>query len=211
MWILTRKDMKTKFLVFFLIVTYPVNGQQDLYFTTGIGQSKHFSYDSFRYKMIGFSLKPVVSGKFGAMFVWSKHALIQPYAGIGINLLGSLNKTEDHYPLNPGNSYPFRQTYLSLPVGFYVPVYKSAGVEFSIVNGWNLSDRSSVIIGNPRIWDVAVQPGLYVNLQRWRLSTTYYYGVRDVFGVGIIYNTDMRHFNHAWHFNLSYKLKTFNE
>ena len=137
---------------------------------------------------------------------------INPYTGISILILGSLNKKEMHSSVNPGMSFLFRHVYLALPVGLNISVYEKVGIDLALINGCHLNDRSSKIIGTPRIWDIAIQPGAYYSPKQWRMGISYYYGIRDVFGLGKVdrYN-DLRFFNHAIYFNVAYKLKSFDK
>jgi len=202
-----------KALIIFILLSTSINsfGQNSLYITGGIGQSRHFNYNSRILRDgIGTTLNPVFSANIGSLIIKEMQGLINPYAGISILILGSLNKKEMHSAVNPGMSFLFRHVYLALPVGLNIPVYEKVGIDLALINGWHLNDRSSEIIGNPRIWDVAIQPGAYVSIEQGRVGVSYYFGIRDVFGLGKVdrYN-DLRFFNHAIHFNVAYKVKTF--
>lgn len=202
--------MKTNLLFIFLVLAHSLTGQQDVYLTVGAGQSQHYSFDHKSLERSGFTLNTVVSLKMGALVEWSKYSFVHPYTGIQYTMLGSLDKFGENYHVNPGTSYSFTHNYITIPIGFGIPVYKAFGADLSILNSFQLSNRSSEIIAaESRIWDVAIQPGVYVKILGWKASFTYYYGLRDVFGVGIKETTDLRFFNRAWHFNVSYKLKTF--
>lgn len=204
--------MKTILLITFLIISSSLTGQYDIYFAFGGGQSQHYSFDHKSQERSGFTLNPAVSLKMGAFLEWSKYSFIHPYTGIQYTMLASLDKFGENYHVNPGTSYSFKHNYITIPVGFDIPVYKAFGADLSFLNSFQLSNRSSEIIAlESRIWDFAFQPGVYVNIHNWKASFTYYFGLRDVFGVGIIETTDLRFFNRAWHFNVSYKLKTFNK
>jgi len=201
-----------KLLLILLCVSGMNYSQQDVFFTVGAGQSQHYSFDHKSQERSGFTLNPAVSLKIGAFLEWSKYSFVHPYTGIQYAMLGSLDKFGENYHVNPGTSYSFTHNYITIPVGFDIPVYKAFGADLSILNSFQLSNRSSEIIAaESRIWDVAIQPGVYVKILGWKAGFTYYYGLRDVFGVGIKETTDLRFFNRAWHFNVSYKLKTFNK
>ncbi len=156
------------------------------------------------------TLKPVLSGKIEFSFIKELPISINLNTGVSILKLGSITKKEMHSTINPGTSYPFLHLYLALPVGLNIPIYKKVDFDLSIINGWHLNDRSSEIIGSPRIYDVALQPGVFINLDKLRLGISYYYGLRDVFGLSKFNEySDLRFYNHAMHFNIAYKLKTF--
>ena len=202
--------MKTTLIFLFIIAMTPVIGQQSLYISGSIGQSKHYNRNSSYLSMTGISFNPVLSGEADATFELSNFGIIRPYAGIGVNFLGTIHRENDHPAFYPGKTFRFRHIYLTLPAGLNIPIYKSFGIDIALINGWRLNDRSSEIIGNPRIWEVALQPGVFISVDKWRLGISYYYGIRDVFGVGKIDdNNDLRFYNHAMHFNVAYKLKTF--
>jgi hypothetical protein len=204
-----------KALIIFILWSISIAsfGQNSLYITGGIGQSRHFHYNSRILRDgIGTTLNPVFSANIGSIIIKEMQGSIKPYTGISILILGSLNKKEMHSSVNPGMSFLFRHVYLALPVGLNIPVYEKVGIDLALINGWHLNDRSSKIIGTPRIWDIAIQPGAYYSLKQWRMGISYYYGIRDVFGLGKVdrYN-DLRFFNHAIHFNVAYKLRSFDK
>ncbi|GEM_PF-3003067 len=200
----------SKLLLILLFVSGTAFGQFDLYLTGGAGQSQHYSFDHKHQEMSGFTLNSAASLKLGASVEWSKHNFIHPFTGIQYTMLGSINKFGENYHVNPGTSYSFTHNYITIPFGAGIPLYKTFGIDFSILNSFQLSNRSSEIIAvESRIWDAALQPGVYFKVRNWKASFTYYYGIRDVFGVGIKENTDLRFFNRAWHLNISYKVKTF--
>jgi hypothetical protein len=203
--------MKTTLILIFSLAILPCVGQQSLFIKVDIGQSKHFNYGLNSGSTQGFSFNPVLSGGAVATLELSNPGIIRPYLGIGVSFLGTIHKQDDH-PDYPGNTFRFRHTYLALPAGVNIPLYRSFGIDIAFINGWRLNDRSSQIIGNPRIWDVAVQPGVYVSVEQWRIGVSYYYGLRDVFGVGKIdEHSDLRLYNHAIYFNVAYKLKSFDK
>jgi len=196
--------MKTIIILLFILATSPCIGQQSLLVQMYMGQSKHFNYGIYNGNMQGFTFIPVLSGGANANFEISNSGIIRPYAGLGLCFLGTIHKEHDHPAFYPGKTFRFRHIYLTLPAGLSIPVYKPFGVDIALINGWRLNDRSSEIIGNPRIWDVALQPGVFINITNWRLGISYYYGLRDVFGIGKIdENNDLRLYNHAMHFNLA--------
>jgi len=202
--------MKAAILLIFILAISPCVGQQSFYVKAGIGQSKHFNYDYKFRNLRGTSLSPVLSGGADATLELSKLGIISPYAGLGVSFLGTMHKECHHPAFYPGKIFRFRHIYLTLPVGFSIPVYESFGVDVALINGWRLNDRWSEYLGNPRIWDVAIQPGLFHNFDNWRLGISYYYGIRDVFGIGKLSKTgDFRFYNHAIHFNFAYKVRTF--
>lgn len=204
--------MKTILLLSFLIISSSLLGQYDITFVIGAGQSQHYSFDHKSQERSGFTLNPATSLKLGAFVEWSKYSIIHPYTGIQYTMLGSLDKFGENYHVNPGTSYSFTHHYITIPVGIGIPVYKAFGLDLAILNGFQLNNRSSEIIAaESRIWDAAIQPGVYVKIRNWKASFTYYYGIRDVFGVGIKETTDLRFFNRAWHLNIAYKVKTFSK
>lgn len=201
--------MKTTLIFLFIIAMTPVIGQQSLYISGSIGQSKYYSRNLSYLNMTGFSLNPVLSGGLDATFEHSNLRIIRPYAGVGIKFLGSLNKTEAHYPINPGKSYYYRHIYVAVPIGINITVYKWACIDIALINSWHVNNQWS-IMGSPRTWDLAIKPGAFVSLEKWRVGLSFYYGIRDVFDIGKLDEiNDWRLFNKAMHFNVAYKLKTF--
>lgn len=204
--------MKTTLILILFLVISPCISQQSLYLISNIGQSKHFNYGTSNIMNREGTFIPVLSGGASASIEISKFSLIRPYAGLGVSFLGTIYKIHDHPAIDPGRIFRFRHIYLTLPAGLNIPIHKSGGLDLALINGWRLNDRSSEIIGNPRIWDVAVQPGVYVNIEQWRLGVSYYYGIRDIFGLGRIdVHNDLKYYNHAMHFNVAYKLKSFDK
>lgn len=200
--------MKTTIILLFILATSPCIGQQSLFVKMDLGQSKHFNYGINNGSNNSFTLNPVLSGGTDATYELAKFRIISPYAGIGVSFLGTILQLNDH-AVYPGKKFRFRHIYLTLPAGLKIPVYKAVGIDIALINSWRLNDRASEIVGNPRIWDVALQPGVFINIENWRLGFSYYYGIRDVFGVGYIGSTDSRHYNRALHINVAYKLKNF--
>lgn len=202
--------MKTTLILIFILTISPCVGQQSLFLKADIGQSKHFNYGINNGSMQGFSFIPVLSYAVDATLELSNLGIIRPYSGLGVSALGTIHKEHDHPAFEPGKTFRFRHIYLTLPTGLNIQVYKSVGADIALINGWRLNDRSSEIIGKPRIWEVALRPGAFVSVENWRLGISYYYGIRDVFGIGKIdENNDLRLYNHAIHFNVAYKVKTF--
>lgn len=199
--------MKTKLLILFMLCSIITFGQFDVNLMAGAGQSQHFSFDHKHQEMLGFSLNPVVTFKMGALVEWSKYSFIQPYTGVQFTMLGSMDKNEENAPVNPNTTYSFKHHYITIPLGFSIPVYKAFGVDLALLNSFQLSDRASEIIAaESNIWDFALQPGVYAKIGKWKGGVTYYVGLTDVFGVGELDETDLRFFNRAWHINISYNL-----
>lgn len=203
--------MKAK-LLFFLLTSYlPAFCQVDLYFSAGAGRSKYFNFQAEKWEHAELKLIPINSAKFGADLVWKSGNKVEFNTGMYVFFLGNKMKFVETHQLLPNREFRFRHTYLQLPIGLNYPVFKSYGLCFSLNTGLQLSERkkSDVIYAVSKLWESSVSPGLYARHKNWRFSFSYYIGLVDVLSQGKNLDSDFRYYNHAIHFNVAYKVKTF--
>jgi hypothetical protein len=205
--------MKTILLFIFLSSCLPGFCQVDLYITAGAGSSKYFNFQAEKWEHAEVKLIPISSAKFGADLVWQARNKVELYTGLHVFALGNKMKFVETHQLLPNREFRFRHTYLQLPIGLNYPVFKSYGLCFSLNTGLQLSERnkSDVIYAVSKLWESSVSPGLYARHKNWRFSFSYYIGLVDVLGQGKNLDSDFRYYNHAIHFNVAYKLRSFDK
>lgn len=203
--------MKAKILFLLIIGFLPAIGQPGLYLSAGIGQSKAYTDGTHMYQLTDVTFKPLLSGNMGVRFEWNFNDKIIPHAGIAVMMLGWNMEWGQNAFYHVGTTDHFRNFYLAFPIGVSIPVFKKAGVDLTWINGYNLFKRNfSWPLYYSHIWEMALQPGLFMKLEEWRFGMSYFLGLSDTFPHPLPDNYKISNlYNRALHFNVSYRLKTF--
>jgi hypothetical protein len=197
--------MKTKLIVILFLISNTAFSQFDLYLTAGLGTGNYFNTIERDPYSAGFEFKPTLAGSIGAELSWEKLKVVQPLVGINYVFTGANEYSKyNAYEISP---VYFRFSYITLPIGFRVPIYKSFGLEATCVNSFRVASNT----GFPEVpdWDIAVQPAIYFKYKNWRGTLTHYYGLKDAVGIGYLHSSDFRYFNRIFLVNIAYKVYSF--
>ncbi|KAF0131505.1 MAG: hypothetical protein FD155_29 [Bacteroidetes bacterium] len=200
--------MKTKLIILFFFISSAAFGQIDLYLTAGAGTGNYFNTIERDPNKAGFELKSILAGSIGAAINWEKFTRIKPYLGINLVFTGADHHSKFNSDIIP--NYYIRYSYITIPIGLRIPVYKFLGVEATCVNNFKVADNTrNMVYRDAATWDIGLQPAIYLQHKRWRGGLSYYFGFKDALGIGYLDDADFRFYNRIFLFNLSYKVHSF--
>jgi hypothetical protein len=199
--------MKIKLIIILAFVSSNAFSQFDLYLIAGLGTGNYFNTNERAPHGAGFVLKPTLAGSIGAELSWQKLKVVQPLIGINYVFTGANHYSKYNYDEIP--PIYFRFSYISIPIGLRAPIYKLLGIEATCVNSFPVI-KPKVFVQDEPVWDIALQPAIYFQHQRWTGKLSYYYGFKDAVGNGYQYGTDFRFFNRIFLVNIAYKVYSSN-